>query len=95
MRGRSVTDTEQVTIEFYGVPRWRAGRAELAVPAGTVTTVLAAIERDCPGLRGLMRNDGRLAPHYLLSINGERFLTDMEQLNAGDRVLLLSADAGG
>ena len=28
--------TDLVTVEFYGVPRQRAGRAELAVAAGTV-----------------------------------------------------------
>jgi hypothetical protein len=40
--------------------------------------------------------DGRLAPVYLLSLNGERFLTDLdERLPAGARLLLLSADAGG
>jgi molybdopterin converting factor small subunit len=85
-----------VMVEFFGVPRSRAGRTELAVPGGTIADVLAAIERDCPGLAGLRRSDGSLAPHYLLSINGERFVTDQgQQLGPGDRLLLLSADAGG
>jgi molybdopterin converting factor small subunit len=85
----------RVTVEFYGVPRLRAGRAELAVPAGTVAEVLAAVGRMCPGLVGLV-NEGRLAPHYLLSLNGQQFVTDLGQpLRAGNRLLLLSADAGG
>jgi sulfur-carrier protein len=91
-----VAGTEAVTVEFYGVPRLRAGRAELAVPPGTAAEVLAAVERACPGLAGLVRGDGRLAAHYLLSVNGQRFVTDLRQpLRAGERLLLLSADAGG
>ena len=50
----------------------------------------------CPALAGLCRPDGRLAPQYLLSLDGERFLTDPnERLRPGDRLVLLSADAGG
>lgn len=85
-----------VTVEFFGIPRQRAGRAELVVPAGTVAALLAAVEQTCPGLAGLRRTDGRLSPHYLLSINGNRFVTDtQEAVQPGDHVLLLSADAGG
>jgi len=83
-------------VEFFGVPRMRAGRADLRVPAGRVVDVLRAIERECPGLASLTHADGRLAPHYLLSINGERFLADVNhRLQPGDQLLLLSADAGG
>jgi hypothetical protein len=86
----------EVTVEFYGIPRERAGRAELTVTADTVAEALAAIERACPGLRGLLRPDGGLAPQYLLSIDGQRFLTDVSQpVPAGARLLLLSADVGG
>jgi molybdopterin converting factor small subunit len=85
-----------VTIEFFGIPRQRAGCAELAVPADTVSALLECVERSCPGLQGLRQADGRLSPHYLLSIDGQRFVTDLHQkLRPGERVLLLSADAGG
>ncbi len=88
--------TGRVTVEFYGVPRLRAGRAELAVAAGTVAEVLAAVEQSCPGLVGLVGPGGRVDPHYLLSLDGRRFVTDwQESLEAGERLLLLSADAGG
>jgi molybdopterin converting factor small subunit len=91
-----VADSTQVTVEFFGVPRQRAGRAELAVEAASVAELLAAVECACPGLKGLVRPDGRLAPHYLLSVGGQRFVTDTrEALPAGTRLLLLSADAGG
>ncbi len=85
-----------VIVEFYGIPRQRAGRAELTVPAGTLGEVLAAVERSCPGLPNLVQSDGRLTPHYLLSINGRRFVNNLQQpVEAGQRLLLLSADAGG
>jgi len=91
-----VEETGAVTVEFYGVPRLRAGRAELAVPAGPLAAVLAAVERTCPGLAGLVGAGGRVAPHYLLSLDGRRFVNDPEEvLAAGERLLLLSADAGG
>lgn len=85
-----------VTVEFYGVPRQRAGVAELTVEAGTVDELLGAVARACPGWRDLRRGDGRLAAHYAMSVEGERFVIDVtEPLRPGERVLLLSADAGG
>jgi molybdopterin converting factor small subunit len=90
-----VAQPGKVTVEFFGIPRLRAGRAEVEVPATTVGEALAAVERACPGLAGLVE-EGRLAPHYLLSLNGEHFGPDMgHALRPGDRLLLLSADAGG
>lgn len=91
-----MTGPGEVTVEFFGVPRLRAGRAELVVPPGTVAGVLAAVGRACPGLTGLLRPDGQLSPHYLLSLDGRTFVCDLtHEVRAGDRVLLLSADAGG
>jgi hypothetical protein len=85
-----------VTVEFFGIPRQRAGRAELTVPPSTVAELLAHLEQTCPGLKGLKQGDGRLSPHYLLSLDGQRFVTDVqEMLRPGDRLLVLSADPGG
>jgi molybdopterin converting factor small subunit len=85
-----------VTVEFFGVPRARAGRREMAVSAATVAEALAAVAATCPALAGICTADGRLAPHYLLSVGGRRFVTDLsEPLGPGERLLLLSADAGG
>ena len=90
-----MAQAERVTVEFFGIPRLRAGRAELDLPLGTVGETLAAVERTCPGLTGLVQS-GKLAPQYLLSINGQRFDAGPgETLRGGDRLLLLSADAGG
>lgn len=85
-----------MTVEFYGVPRRRAGRAALAVRAATVRDALRAVEAACPSLSGLIDAAGALVAQYLVSLNGERFVTDLSQpLQEGDALLLMSADAGG
>jgi hypothetical protein len=86
----------EVTVELYGIPRLRAGRAEVIVQARTVMDMLTAVERACPALAGLVQSSGRLAPHYLLSADGREFESDMQRhLKDGERLLLLGADAGG
>ncbi len=85
-----------VTVEFLGIPRQRAGRAELPVVPGTIAEALAAVERSCPQFTDLVREDGQLALQYALSLNGRRFLRELDHvLVPGDRLLVLSADAGG
>lgn len=87
---------EKVTVEFYGVPRLRAGCAELAVTPGSLGAVLGEIAVRCPGLSDLLTREGRLSPHYLLSLDGQAFVADLsQQLPPNSCLLLLSADAGG
>ena len=83
-----------VVIEFYGLARLRAGRAELQLEAATIGTALAAADAACPGLRAL--GDNGLSPEYRLSVGG-KFFTDKlaEPLHEGDALLILGADAGG
>jgi molybdopterin converting factor small subunit len=86
----------EVTVELFGISRARAGRGEVVVAAATAREALVALTAACPALVGLLRPDGRLSPHFLLSLDGRRFVTELEQpLQTGDRLLLLSADAGG
>jgi hypothetical protein len=85
-----------ITIELFGIPRARAGRPRFEAQATTAFEALTALAAACPGLDDLLRADGGLAPHYLLSLDGCSFLRDLEQLlQPGTRLLLLSADAGG
>ena len=85
----------RITVEFFGVPRLRAGCTEVSLIAETVGDALKEIAAKYPGLGDIMRN-GRLAPSYLLSINGRRFDAALRtKLAPSDRLLLLSADAGG
>lgn len=84
-----------VTVEFYGVPRLRAGRATLEAPAGTLAEVMAHVVKACPALRDLTDHPS-LRAHYLVSVEGERFLTEWDvMLCNGARVVVMSADAGG
>ena len=85
-----------VHIELFGVPRLRAGRASLDVAPGRMADVLAALAVACPALADLSTSAGRPSPHYLLSLDGDRFLGDADEwLPSGSRLLVLSADAGG
>jgi molybdopterin converting factor small subunit len=85
-----------ITVEFFGIPRQRAGCAETTVRGETLAEVLAALEHAHPGLHGLRGADGGPARQFLLSLDGTRFLSDPGQrLEPGSRLLLLSADAGG
>jgi molybdopterin converting factor small subunit len=91
-----VAGTVEVTIEFYGIPRERAGRSSLPVAAVTVRDALNEMAQDCPALRDVFRPDGCMSPHYLLSVDGTEFVGDLDRnLRAGERLLLLSADVGG
>jgi len=85
-----------ITVEFYGIPRARAGRKDLVVSAATAGAALLAVASECPELANALEPDGTLTPHYRLSMDGEFFVTDLAHvLHSGDRLLLLSADAGG
>jgi molybdopterin converting factor small subunit len=86
----------EVIVEFFGMARARAGRANLPLRAATARAALTEVRAACPGLADLCRAGGALAPHYLLSLDGERFLGDLDEpLPPGAHLLLLSADAGG
>jgi molybdopterin converting factor small subunit len=83
-----------VTVEFYGIPRERAGCAELTVQASTLAELIDAVQAACPHLH--LRQGEQLVPHYRLSLDGRRFLTQTtDRLQPGERVLILSSDAGG
>jgi len=82
-------------VEFLGVPRARAGIGEIDVEADTLGRLLATLATRLPGLADLVAVD-RLHPSLAASLNGDRFISDPETpLGDEDRVLILSADAGG
>ena|SRR5688572_22774912 len=89
--GRNTT----MHVEFLGVPRERAGIPELEMHASTLGQLLGALVARLPSLAEIIEND-RLHPAFVANVNGERFVKDpATPLDAGDRVLILSADAGG
>ena len=82
-------------VEFLGIPRERAGVAELELDAETLGQLLATLEQKFPAL-GTLVDAGRLHPSILASLNGDTFVSDPRtRLSTGDCVLILSADAGG
>lgn len=86
----------EVVVEFYGVARLRSGTPSLAVHAATLRQALEAVQRHCPDLPSLIGEAGKIHPGYLISVNGREFVADPDRpLEAGDRVLILGADAGG
>ena len=82
-------------VEFFGVPRERAGLSELEVHADTLGQLLGTLAQRMPSLSEIIERD-RLHPAFVANLNGDRFVTDPDtRLEAGDCVLILSADAGG
>ena len=82
-------------VEFFGVPRERAGVAELKLQADTLGQLMTALAMRSPSLGELITAD-RLQPSVVANLNGDRFVSDPgTQLTEDDCVLILSADAGG
>ena len=82
-------------VELLGVPRERAGVAELELQADTLGELLAALTVRLPSLGDLV-TAGRLQPSVVANLNGDRFVSDPRTpLSEGDSILILSADAGG
>ena len=82
-------------VEFLGIPRERAGLAELDVQADTLGQLLSVLAMRLPSLRELIVMD-RLHPAFVANLNGDQFVSDPgTPLAATDNVLILSADAGG
>ena len=82
-------------VELLGIPRERAGVAELELQADTLGELLVALAVRFPSLGELITMN-RLQPSIVANLNGDRFVSDPRtQLRDGDFVLILSADAGG
>jgi molybdopterin converting factor small subunit len=82
-------------VEFLGIPRERAGLSELEIEAETLGQVLDVLADRFPRMRDLLP-DGRLHPSLAASLNADLFISDPAvRLAHDDRLLILSADAGG
>lgn len=85
-----------LSFELYGIARRRAGRPSIDVTADTLYDALIELERASPPLSGEIVRAGRLAPHWVISLDGTRFLEDATfRLEDGMRLMLLSSLAGG
>lgn len=90
------SDTAQVRVELYGIPRARAGVSEAQCQPGTLASILQQLAQQFPAFGESCLEQGRLRKNYLANLGGNRFLTDLNcPVAAGQTLLILSADAGG
>jgi molybdopterin converting factor small subunit len=85
-------------VEFYGIPRARAGVAAIDItePRLTLGDLLQQLAAQFPEFGRDCLRDGKLAPQYLANLDGSRFVRDNSTSLADvQSVLILSADPGG
>ena len=88
-----------IRVEFYGIPRSRAGveftMVEIEQDVIQLGALLGTLSRRFPNLSECIEAE-RLKPGYRASLDGERFVgRHDEMLSAGSSLLIMSADAGG
>jgi len=67
----------------------------MELDAETLGQVLGQISARCPGLSELITSQG-LHPSVVANLNGDEFVKSLDtKLAEDDRLLILSADAGG
>jgi molybdopterin-guanine dinucleotide biosynthesis protein A/molybdopterin converting factor small subunit len=97
----SVSDSVSVTVELFGVARLLAKTKEvpLSLPHdATLAHVLSALAEQLPVLLGrvIISDRSSLASGYSCNINGLEFMRDPNaKISPGDKIFILSADAGG
>ena len=85
-----------VTIEFFGVPRQRAGTQRVEIEAGSLGEALTVLSERFEGMAEVCFEGERLRLGYVANLNGDRFISEPDTpLADGDALLILSADAGG
>jgi len=85
-----------VTVEFLGIPRERAGCDQLQISAKDVGKLLDALVERLPEFAAACLHGNSLRSEYLICVNGQKFTRDgSHPLSEGDEILILSADVGG
>jgi molybdopterin converting factor small subunit len=86
-------------VEFFGLPRERAGVSSIEIPGSTLGQLLRNLALDVPSMGEFISASGhgvRLHPTFVANLNGDRFVSDPDTpLGDEDHLLILSADAGG
>ncbi len=86
----------RVTVEFFGIPRARAGVSQTLVNGSTLGEVFLDLTQRFPALGEECIQGRFLKAGYTANLQGEKFVTDpATMLNEGDSILFLSIDAGG
>jgi molybdopterin-guanine dinucleotide biosynthesis protein A len=86
-------------VELFGVARLLAGVGEVPLtlgPGATLADAFDAVSRRFPSLMGSVILAGALAEGYACNVNGLEFVrSPAAPVRSGDRILIVSADAGG
>jgi molybdopterin converting factor small subunit len=86
----------QVSVEFFGIARARAGVSATTAHGQSLGDVLEDLAARFPALAAACIDGRRLRPQFTANLGGRQFVSAPEtQLAAGETVLLLSLDAGG
>ena len=82
-------------VEFFGLPRERAGVAEIEVQADTLGQLFSVLAVQFPTLADLI-GVNQLSPSLAANLNGDEFVSSPQTVLAeDDHILILSADVGG
>ena len=88
--------TPGMRIELFGIARARAERDVIEVTATNLRDAVRGLAQACPGLVPEVIDDESLTSRFLASLNGERFITDLDtELREEDTLLILGAQMGG
>jgi molybdopterin converting factor small subunit len=72
------------------------GRARVTVAAGTLRSVIEALEAECPGIKRLIVDTGRVRGDLAIAINTTITENDLSQpVDEHDEIHLIPAIAGG
>ena len=85
-----------ITVEFFGIPRTRAGVAMTTADGQTLGEVLTNLASRYPEFAQSCVEQNRLQAGTVANIAGDRFITDpATPLADGTILLILGQDAGG
>ena len=85
-----------VNIEFFGIPRARAGVSTTSAEGNCLGEVLADLAKRFPPFAETCLDGRGLRPGFTANLDGQRFVTDPDTpVEDGDRLLFLSLDSGG
>jgi len=94
-----IRNSISVSVELFGVPRLLAKTRSVTLnlaEGATLAQVLSALAEKLPMLAGRVIEAGSLISGYTCNINGLDFVrTPNAKVASGDKIFLLSADAGG
>lgn len=86
----------QIAVEFFGIPRARAGTDCTSASGNNLGDALADLATRYPDLAETCIDGRILRPGYIVNLGAQRFVTSPDTpLREGDTLLLMSLDAGG